>query len=392
MVILWMVDQQNTYYNWQTSGPSFPWRQLLLGALAPITIFYILHRVGHPLTGALLAIGWSISLLVVKYWRSRSIELFPALAIPIILIELIGTLVTRNPDFYLASASIGSVLWGLLFLGSMLLPRPLIQIFAELLNPGLGSQEFFSQNTIPRQLYRSAWQILSLVVPEVNPEDIKQHKGIIANPNCSTIQMVVALNPLHKANPIKRIIVDTYQAVSGVGGSAALEELTTQSKQVMEGHNTIPHVFPHQIAFNILPEIDVFLDNGYTKEEWKMVEETRKIMHASEIAISATCARVPVYTGHSEAVHVEFSQSMSPEDARRILSHSPGIKLLDDPVISLYPQPWSAAGTDEVFVGRIRQEAENPRGLAMWIVADNVRKGAATNAVQIAQVLAKDYL
>jgi len=145
-----------------------------------------------------------------------------------------------------------------------------------------------------------------LVVPEVNPEDIKWHNGIIANPNCSTIQMVVALYPLHKVNPIKRIVVDTYQAVSGTG-SAAIKELTMQVKQVLNGQSVIPHVYPHQIAFNVLPEIDVFLDNGYTKEEWKMVEETRKIMHANEIAISATCVRVPVFTGHSEAVCVEFS-------------------------------------------------------------------------------------
>ncbi|MFC1954415.1 aspartate-semialdehyde dehydrogenase [Chloroflexota bacterium] len=228
-----------------------------------------------------------------------------------------------------------------------------------------------------------------LVVPEVNSEDIAQHKGIIANPNCSTIQMVVGLYPLHKLNPIKRIIVDTYQAVSGVGGVVALEELTNQAKQVLNGQNTVPHVFPHQIAFNILPQIDVFLDNGYTKEEWKMVEETRKIMHASEIAISATCTRVPVYTGHSEAIHVEFTESISPEEARHILSQSPGVKVLDDPVISLYPQAWSAAGTDDVFIGRIRQDSSNPRGLVMWIVADNLRKGAALNAVQIAEEMIK---
>jgi len=227
-----------------------------------------------------------------------------------------------------------------------------------------------------------------LVVPEVNPEDIKWHKRIIANPNCSTIQMVVALYPLHKVNPIKRIIVDTYQAVSGTG-SAAVDELTTQAKQVLEGQTTIPHVYPHQIAFNMLPEIDVFLDNGYTKEEWKLVEETRKIMHADNIAISATCVRVPVFTGHSEAVNIEFSQPMSPDEARRILAQAPGVKVLDDPAISLYPQPWSAAGTDEVFVGRIRQDASHPCGLNMWVVADNMRKGAALNAVQIAEEMVK---
>ena len=227
-----------------------------------------------------------------------------------------------------------------------------------------------------------------LVVPEVNPEDIKWHKGIIANPNCSTIQMVVALYPLHKVNPIKRIIGDTYQGVSGTG-SAAVEELTMQAKQVLEGQTAIPHVYPHQIAFNILPEIDVFLDNGYTKEEWKVVEETRKIMHADAIAISATCVRVPVFTGHSMAIHIEFSQPMSPDEAQRILAQAPGIKLLDDPTISLYPQPWSAAGTDEVFVGRIRRDASHPNGLVMWVVADNLRKGAALNAVQIAEEMIK---
>lgn len=225
-----------------------------------------------------------------------------------------------------------------------------------------------------------------LVVPEVNPEDIKWHKGIIANPNCSTIQMVVALYPLHRVNPIKRIIVTTYQSVSGTG-SAAVEELTIQAKQVLEGQETVPHVYPHQIAFNLLPEIDVFLDNGYTKEEWKMVEETRKIMHAEDIAISAVCVRVPVFIGHSEAIHIEFSQPMSPDEARRILAQAPGVKVLDDPAISLYPQPWSAAGTDEVFVGRIHRDASHPNGLVMWVVADNLRKGAALNAVQIAEVM-----
>ncbi len=227
-----------------------------------------------------------------------------------------------------------------------------------------------------------------LVVPEVNPEDIKRHKGIIANPNCSTIQMVMALYPLHKVNPIKRIVVDTYQSVSGTG-SAAIEELTTQAKQVLEGQTTAPHVYPHQIAFNVLPEIDVFLDNGYTKEEWKMVEETRKIMHDDDIAISATCVRVPVFVGHSEAIHVEFSRPMFPDEARRILAQAPGIKLLDDPSISLYPQPWSVSGTDEVFVGRIRQDASNRNSLVMWVVADNLRKGAALNAVQIAEEMIK---
>jgi len=225
-----------------------------------------------------------------------------------------------------------------------------------------------------------------LVVPEVNPDDIQWHKGIIANPNCSTIQMVVALYPLHKVNPIKRIIASTYQSVSGTG-SVAIDELTIQSKQVLDGQTTVPHVYPHQIAFNLLPEIDVFLDNGYTKEEWKMVEETKKIMHAPDIAISSTCVRVPVFIGHSQAIHVEFSEPMSPDDARRILAQAPGVKVLDDPAVSLYPQPWSAAGTDDVFVGRIRRDASHPNGLVFWVVADNVRKGAALNAIQVAETM-----
>jgi aspartate-semialdehyde dehydrogenase len=269
------------------------------------------------------------------------------------------------------------------------------QVDIALFSAGAETSRYFSRTAAQSSAVvidnSSAFRMMStvpLVVPEVNPEDIKWHKGIIANPNCSTIQVVVALYPLHKVNPIKRIIADTYQAVSGTG-AAAVEELTVQTKQALKGQVTIPHVYPHQIAFNILPEIDVFLDNGYTKEEWKMVEETRKIMHADDIAISATCARVPVFTGHSVAVHIEFSQSMSPDEARRILTRAPGIKLLDDTTISLYPQPWSAVGSDDVFVGRIRRDVSHPNGLVMWVVADNLRKGAALNAVQIAEEMVK---
>ncbi len=230
-------------------------------------------------------------------------------------------------------------------------------------------------------------QDVPLVVPEVNPEDLRSvPTGIVANPNCSTIQMVVALYPLHKVNPIKRIIVDTYQAVSGTG-AAAIEELSTSSKLVLEGKTAIPHVYPHQIAFNILPHIDVFLDNGYSKEEWKMVQETKKIMHASELLISATTVRVPVFVGHSEAIHVEFTSRMSPDDVREILAAAPGVRVLDDPEISMYPQPWSAAGQDEVCVGRVREDVSCPHGIAMWVVADNMRKGAALNAVQIAETM-----
>ena len=233
----------------------------------------------------------------------------------------------------------------------------------------------------------AAWRMdprVPLVVPEVNAEDIKKHRGIIANPNCSTIQLVVALYPLHKVNPIKRVTVATYQAVSGTG-LAAVEELTKQSKTVLEGGNVIPHVYAHQIAFNLLPEIDVFMDTGYTKEEWKMLEESRKIMHAENLQVSATCVRVPVFIAHSEAIHAEFTEYMSPEEARTILSKAPGVKVLDDPNVSLYPQPWLAAGTDEIYVGRIRSDASLMNGLVMWVVSDNIRKGAALNAVQIAE-------
>ncbi len=225
-----------------------------------------------------------------------------------------------------------------------------------------------------------------LVVPEVNPEDLEHHRGLIANPNCSTIQMLVALYPLHKANPIKRIVVDTYQSVSGTG-SAAVDELNTQTKLVLEGKSAVPHIYPHQIAFNLLPEIDVFLDDGYTREEWRMREETRKILHDDNIAVSATCVRVPVVIGHSESIHVEFSKPMSSEEARVVLANSPGVKVLDDPAVNLYPYPWSAVGSDDVFVGRIRRDASHDNGLVMWVVADNVRKGVALNAVQIAEHL-----
>jgi aspartate-semialdehyde dehydrogenase len=235
----------------------------------------------------------------------------------------------------------------------------------------------------------AAWRMdetVPLVVPEVNPGDVAKHRGIIANPNCSTIQMVVALNPIHKVNPIKRIIVDTYQAVAGTG-AAAMEELSAQSRQVLEGKAVVPHIYPHQIAFNLLPEIDVFLDNGYTKEEWKMVNETRKIMHAPQIAISATCVRVPVYIGHSEAIHIELTNRLTAEQARLLLAGAPGVALLDDPSVSLYPTPWMAAGQDQVWVGRIREDNSHAYGLALWVVSDNVRKGAALNAIQIAELL-----
>ena len=229
-----------------------------------------------------------------------------------------------------------------------------------------------------------------LVVPEVNPEDAASHKGIIANPNCSTIQMVVALNPLHKVNPIERIIVSTYQAVSGAG-AAAVEELRQQVALIAEGRedDISSKAFPHQIALNALPFVDSFLDD-YTTEEWKMVQETRKIMHAPDMPVCATCVRVPVYTSHSESVNAEFSRPMSPQEARDILSRSPGVTVQDNPGEQLYPLPILAAGTDDVFVGRIRRDISHPRGLAMWVVSDNLRKGAALNAVQIAEEVVRE--
>src|SRR5579875_4409 len=237
----------------------------------------------------------------------------------------------------------------------------------------------------------AAWRMeptVPLVVPEVNPADAFQHQGIIANPNCSTIQMVVVLWPLHQASPLRRVIVDTYQSVSGTG-SAAIDELTAQTRAVLDGQPATPRVYPHPIAFNVLPHIDVFLDNGYTKEEWKMVQESRKIMHLPDLPISATTVRVPVYVGHAEAVHVEFAQPLAPEQARAILARAPGVVVQDAPQAAEYPLPLAAAGRDEVFVGRIRRDASQRCGLALWIVADNVRKGAALNAVQIAELLVR---
>jgi len=254
-----------------------------------------------------------------------------------------------------------------------------------------------SQHFIPRAVKRAATAIdcsgvfgmdegVPLVVPEVNPQDLENHHGLIASPNSTTIQLVVALHPLHRVNPIKRIVVDTYQAVSETG-SSAVDELNAQIKLVLEGKIGVPHIFPHQIAFNVLPEVDVFWDDGYTKEEWRLSEETRKILHNDTIAISATCVRVPVIVGNGEAVHVEFSKPIKPEEARTILASAPGVKLLDDPSVSLYPYPWSAVGTDDVLVGRIRRDASHANGLVMWVVADNLRKGVALNAVQIAEQL-----
>ncbi len=231
-----------------------------------------------------------------------------------------------------------------------------------------------------------------LVVPEVNVRDLESHRGIVSIPNCSTTPLVMVLYALHKVNPVKRVIVDTYQSVSGTG-AAAVEELKVQGAQALASKRTEPQVYPHQIAFNLIPHIEQFLDNGYTKEEWKMIEETRKIMHEPDIAISATCVRVPVNICHSEAVHIEFANPILADEARESLSHSPGICVLDEPKMNLYPMPIDAAGKDAVFVGRIRQDASHPKGLALWVVSDNLRKGAALNAIQIAEeILSRELL
>jgi aspartate-semialdehyde dehydrogenase len=225
-----------------------------------------------------------------------------------------------------------------------------------------------------------------LVVPEVNGDDLAQHKGIFAIPNCSTTPLVMTLWPLHRVNPIKRVVAATYQSVSGTGREA-VKELTDQTRKLLENQRIAPHVYPHEIADNLLPEIGSFKDDGYTSEEWKMTAETRKIMHEPELPLSATCVRVPVYVSHSAAVHVELSRQMDPEDFADLMREAPGVIVQDDPSISLYPQPRTAAGRDEVFVGRIRSDSSHPRGLVYWVVCDNLRKGAALNAIQIAEQL-----
>jgi aspartate-semialdehyde dehydrogenase len=235
----------------------------------------------------------------------------------------------------------------------------------------------------------SAWRMepeVPLVVPEVNAADLDAHQGIISIPNCPTTPLVQALWPVHKVNAIKRIVVSTYQSVSGAGASA-LNELTEQTRQVMDGDGTSPHVFPHQIAFNLLPQVDVFLGSGYTKEEWKVINETRKIMHEPELPICATCVRVPVYTGHSESVNVEFKRPITPEEFTDIVHDAPGITVQDEPSVNLYPTPWTVAGRDDTYLGRIRQDQSVENGIAFWLVSDNLRKGAALNAIQIAEEL-----
>lgn len=225
-----------------------------------------------------------------------------------------------------------------------------------------------------------------LVVPEVNPQDVKSHKGIIANPNCSTIQMVVAIWPIYKLSRITRIIASTYQAASGAGRSAA-EELKRQTGEALAGKNVKPEALPQRIAFNVFPHIGTFGEEDYTSEEWKMVRETHKILHDDKIRISATCARVPVITGHSEAIYIETEKPLKIERIKDALKNGPGIKVLDSPKDNLYPNAFESEGKDEVFIGRIRKDASIENGYWLWVVSDNLRKGAALNAVQIAELL-----
>jgi len=242
----------------------------------------------------------------------------------------------------------------------------------------------------------STWRMdpeVPLVVPEVNPHAVAQfrNKGIIANPNCSTIQMVVPLHPLHQEYGIKRIVVSTYQAVSGTG-KKAIDELDSQTRAILNFKKHENKVYPHTIAFNCLPHIDVFLENGYTKEEMKMVHETRKILEDDTIGVTATTVRVPVFFGHSESINIETKRDVSAREVRALLERTPGVKVVDDPENNQYPLAIDAAGQDFTLVGRIRDDESIENGINMWVVADNIRKGAATNAVQIAEILINEYL
>lgn len=231
-----------------------------------------------------------------------------------------------------------------------------------------------------------------LVVPEVNAHAIGGYRarGIIANPNCSTIQMVVALKPIHDAARIKRVVVSTYQSVSGAGRQA-IEELSQQVAALFNGRDVEKRKFPHQIAFNCIPHIDVFMDDGYTKEEWKMIHETRKILDEPSLPVTATTVRVPVFCGHSESINLETENKLTAVEVKALLGEAPGIIVADDPANNLYPLALDAAGTDATYVGRIREDHSVPNGINLWVVSDNLRKGAALNAVQIAEILVREH-
>jgi aspartate-semialdehyde dehydrogenase len=241
----------------------------------------------------------------------------------------------------------------------------------------------------------SYWRMhddVPLVVAEVNPGDLAAHRGIVANPNCSTMQMVVALKPLYDAAGIERLVISTYQAVSGTG-KAAIDELLNQSRAALDDREPVASVYPHRIAFNALPQAGSFADgDDHTDEERKLINETRKILGDDSIRVSATCVRVPVVSGHSEAVNVETREPLEPERARELLSAAPGVTVLDDPASASYPMAIEAAGKDDVFVGRIRRDPGNERAIDLWVVSDNLRKGAATNTVQLAELLVEQNL
>ncbi|MDD5728948.1 MAG: aspartate-semialdehyde dehydrogenase, partial [Victivallales bacterium] len=227
-----------------------------------------------------------------------------------------------------------------------------------------------------------------LVVPEVNPEDVQKHHGVIANPNCSTIIMLVAVAPLHRAKGLKRLVAATYQATSGAGAKG-MAELELQTRQILDEEDICPRAFAHRIAFNLIPHIDTFYDNGYTKEELKMLFESRKMLHLPELRVSCTCVRVPVMRAHSEALNLEFEREITPAEAREILVNAPGVTVVDDPKNNIYPMPVDASGQDNVLAGRIRQDIsrDDKRGLDIFVSGDQVLKGAALNAVQIAELL-----
>jgi aspartate-semialdehyde dehydrogenase len=227
-----------------------------------------------------------------------------------------------------------------------------------------------------------------LVIPEINPEDLEWHRGIVSQPNCTTTPMVLALNPIHRVNPLKRVIVSTYQAVAGAG-AAAVEGLRRETEAALAGRHEPSGTQKREIAFNAVPQIDLFADDGYTKEELKMANETRKILHAPEVRVSATCVRIPTFFGHAMSVWAEFERPMTAAEARELIAAAPGIELMDDPAAERYPTPMDVAGTDRVLVGRLRPDHSTPGGVTFWTVTDSIRKGAATNVVQIIEEAAR---
>ncbi len=227
-----------------------------------------------------------------------------------------------------------------------------------------------------------------LVIPEINADDLEWHRGIVSQPNCTTTPMVLALNPIHRVNPLKRVVVSTYQAVAGAGG-AAVDGLRAETVAALDGRHEPSGTQKREIAFNAVPQIDLFAEDGYTKEEIKMANETRKILHAPDVAVSATCVRIPTFFGHSMSVWAEFENPVSPAEARHLMESTPGVRLMDDPGQELYPTPMDVAGTDEVLVGRLRADTSLPGGITFWTVTDSIRKGAATNVVQIIEEAAR---